>query len=321
MTDETKTKKPSKKAFDMQRTDLWVADPITELCIIGGQNPDFKLPPEEWGDLDTEDDDTHALFDERVGEPMEDWFINSVDYKGVDTPIIIAKVGELACVVEGRKRVRAARIVNRRREKQGEPLLKVNCLVKRTTEVGLMATMITGNMIRSEESPETAIAKLKRLLDRGVSEEDAAHIFGKSVVTLKGWIAYDDNAIASVKKAVDSGRVSQTAASHLAKLEPEKQKAALDDLLSAPAGTKISRRTAKIAAKRTTAPTKEEGVGDRRTQKKLLKLMKDLPHPGATEKTMAFWQGAEDMLALILGNDDADERLVAVLAKLRAEEK
>ena len=132
-----------RRSFDFSRGNLWSIDP-NELCIIGGN----VLSEEEHGPLDTADGPEHDLFDERVSEALTEEFVNSIDAHGVDTPILIVRVenpdtGDVtAVVIAGRKRVRAARVVNKRRKKRGEPLIKVDCKLKRAAGSALLAAMI-----------------------------------------------------------------------------------------------------------------------------------------------------------------------------------
>src|SRR5215831_11908619 len=89
----------NRRAFDFARGNLWSIDPM-DLCIIGGK----RLPADERGPLDTDDGVEHDLYDERVGERLTEEFVNNVDAHGVDTPIIIVKLGDVATVIAGRKR-------------------------------------------------------------------------------------------------------------------------------------------------------------------------------------------------------------------------
>lgn len=310
----------TKKAFDLARDSVYVADPTTELCLIGAKL--FPLTSYEKGPLDTNHDAKHALFDERLGLPLDSHLVANINAYGVMVPIIIAKIEGLAVVVDGRQRVRAARVVNAMREERGEPPLKIKCVVRRSSDAGLLGAMIVTNEARVDDEVDTKIAKLKRYMERGVSLEDAAITFGKSAATLKAWLEYDDNAIASVKKAVDSGRVSQSAVAHIAKLkDPAAQQQALDKLLAAApvGGGKISRRDAKLAAKSIASGGKEvHDASDKRTQKKLLAAVQETKHPtNASQQTLAWWQGVEHALALVIG-EDTDKRLTDLLAKVRA---
>jgi ParB-like chromosome segregation protein Spo0J len=239
-------------------------------------------------------------------------------------PIIIAKRDDVAVVVDGRHRVRAARIVNRRRKARGEAPLSIECKIVRGTESSLAETSSLANAVRFDDDVETQIEKLKRHMDRGLSLDHCARMLGKSVVTLKGWLAYEDGAVVEVKKAVEGGRLSQSAASHIAKLAPDEQRKALDAALSLPAGAKLTRKAAKTAAKRASKPESNsiETLSIRETRK-LLTAVSEKKHPSNTsEKTFAFWQGVESALSLVVGEGDGvDERLKTVLDGIRAEAK
>jgi ParB-like chromosome segregation protein Spo0J len=295
----------NRRAFDFARGNLWSIDPM-DLCIIGGK----CLPADERGPLDTDDGPDHDLYDERVSEPLTEEFVNNIDAHGVDTPILIVKLGDVATVIAGRKRARAARIVNIRRKKRGEPPIKIDCKLKRTSGSGLLAAMITENEARTDDGLLTKIEKLKRLMSRGVSPEDAAIHFNTSVGTVRGWLAFEDNATAETKAAARAGRLSASAAAELAKIgEPDKQREKLTSMLSS--GSKVSARAARTASR--VARGKGAGVSDKTTQKKLLSVVQATSHPKISEKGAAWWEGAEAMLKLVLGDADVDQRLQAKL--------
>lgn len=291
----------NRRAFDFARGNLWSVDP-NDLCIIGGH----LLPADERGALDTDDGPDHDLYDERVNEPLTEEFINNVDAHGVDTPVIIVKLDDVATIVAGRKRVRAARIVNLRRKKRGEPPIKVDCKLKRVSGSGLLAAMITENEARTNDGLLTKIEKLKRLMARGVSPEDAAIHFSVGVATVKGWLAFEDNATVETKAAARAGKLSASAAAELTRItNPEKQREKLVQMIGS--GEKVSARAARAVSR--TARGKGAGVADKKTQKKLLHIVQSTSHPNISEKTAAFWEGAEEMLKLVLGADSVDSRL------------
>jgi hypothetical protein len=290
----------NRRAFNHARGNLWSIDPL-ELCIIGGK----CLPADERGPLDTDDDSDHDLYDERVGEALTEEFVNNVDAHGVDTPILIVKIADMATVIAGRKRVRAARIVNVRRKKRGEPPIKIDCKLKRASGSALLAAMITENEARTNDGLLTKIEKLKRLMSRGVSLEDAAIHFNVGVPAVKGWLAFEDNATVETKAAARAGRLSASAASELTKItDPDKQREKLTLMLGS--GEKISARAARSASRM--ARGKSVSVSDKKTQKKLLYVVQSTSHP-KSEKGTAWWEGAEEMLKLVLGADDVDARL------------
>lgn len=307
--------KTKKQAFDFARNSMYVADP-SDLCIIGGS----VLVGDERGELDTEATADDELFDPRLQDALTDEFINNIDAHGVDTPILIAKINDVATVVAGRSRVRAARAVNARRKARGEPGIKVDCKMKRGTAASLMGAMIAENEARRDDDLMSKIAKLKRYMNRGISVEDAATTFNVTAAVAKTWLAFDDNAINATKKAVEQGKISPSAAIVLARTkEPEKQKEALDELLvSAPAGTKGSARAARIATNNT-GGTNVVGVTDKRTLKQLLDAVMEVPHPhNSSEKTLAWWEGVEDTLKLVIGEKDrGDQRLIDILGGVR----
>ncbi len=167
----------TKKAFDLARNSIYVASP-DELCIIGGQ----RLPANERGPIDTDHKKgEHELYDERL-ETIEvtDAEVANVDYYGVMEPVIIAKDPEtgVPVVVDGRGRVRRGRRANILRAQRGEPLLKIECKVIRSSGTRLLGAMIALNEVRNDDGPIVKLSKAKQLMERGVSEEDAAVTFG-----------------------------------------------------------------------------------------------------------------------------------------------
>jgi len=303
----------NRRAFGFARGNLWSVDPM-DLCVIGGT----CLPTDERGPLDTDDGPTHDLYDERVSEPLTEEFVNSIDAHGVDTPILIVKLGDVATVIAGRKRVRAARIVNVRRKKRGEPPIKVDCKLKRASGAGLLAAMITENEARTDDGLLTKIEKLKRLMSRGVSPEDAAIHFSVGVATVKGWLAFEDNATVETKAAARAGRLSASAAAELTRIaDPAVQREKLALMIGS--GAKVSARAARAASR--VARGKAAGVSDKKTQKKLLHIVQSASHPNISEKTAAWWEGAEEMLKLVLGADDIDKRLQGKLEEALALQK
>jgi hypothetical protein len=69
----------------------------------------------------------------------------------------------------------------------------------------------------------------------------------------------------------------------------------------------VSARVARAASR--TARGKGAGVADKKTQKKLLHVVQIASHPKLSEKHASFWEGAEEMLKLVLGATDLDARL------------
>lgn len=306
-----KTAKTNKRSFDFARNTMWTIDP-DELCIIGGK----AMPAAERGSIDTDDGEDHELYDPRIlAEPLTDEFVLNIDAHGVDTPILISKIDGVPVVVVGKTRVRAARVANRRRKARGEPLISVDCKIKRGNATSLLAAMILENENRRDDGILAKIDKLKKLMARGVSVEDAAVVFGKKLKTVKGWLAFEDNAIAETKKAAESGRLSPTAAAALAKIkDPDGQRETLQRMLATEG--RVTKDSAKSAAKAANGKKVAISVTDKRTQRRLLTYVQGTSHANASEKTLAWWEGVEDALKLVIGEEDVNPKLVGKLDEL-----
>lgn len=304
----TKTARNNKRSFDHARNTMWTIDP-DDLCIIGGK----KMPAAERGSLDTNDGEEHELYDPRILELLTEEFILNIDAHGVDTPILIAKIDDVAVVIAGKTRVRAARLVNRRRKSRGEPPIKIDCKIKRGPATSLLAAMIIENEARRDDGIPAKIEKLKKLMARGVSADDAAVNFGVKVKTVKGWLAFEDNATPETKRAAEAGRLSHTAAAALARIkDPDEQRKTLDGMLATEG--RVTKAAAKTAAKVANGKKVAISVTDKRTQRRLLSYVQNISHgTNASEKTMAWWEGVEEALKLVVGEDDVNQRLVGKL--------
>ncbi len=312
---------PAKRSFDFKRTDHYLCDPIADLCIFGGRG---VLLGEQLGEQDTIDDSSHPLHDPRIHLVLEESFVRSIDAKGVEVPIIIAKLDDLAMVVEGRQRVKGARVANRRRALRGESLIKVPCLIKRVKDrASLMLAMVSLNEQRTDDDFASKMAKLRRLMDAGIVDHDElGDAFKVSASVIESWLRFDTVAIERVRDAVEQGRIALSAGFAIARLkEPALQARALDAVQADASASKksITQRKAREAAKLVEKPDAHMGVADKRTQKKLQQLVEKKGHAkGASKETLAWWSGVEAALSLIVGGDEKpDERLLALLGEAR----
>jgi len=291
-----------KKGFNLSRDSVYVADPTTELSIHGARGIVHK---DELGDLDTPPNDKMKVDDRRrLATILEDGFLADIDRAGVRVPIIIAKIDDVAVVIEGKSRVRAARRSNRARAKDGRPPIRIRCVVQRdTSDLALMGTMIASNNARRDDSLVDRIEKLRRFLSMGGSEVDAAIYFNVGHKTILGWLAFDDHATDETKAAAREGRLSASAAAELAKIkDPDAQRTALGKMIGAP-GTKP--RSAS-SVKRLVAGNEAKTATDRRSQVSLLRhiiahdLIAHESSNGDTHK-IGYWEGVLHALALVTG--------------------
>jgi ParB family chromosome partitioning protein len=292
MTTETTTK----KAFDLSRNSIYVASP-DELSVIGGQ----ALPMAERGPLDTKHvKGEHDLWDERIHDEITEESVANIDYYGVMEPIIIAKDPETGhpVVVDGRGRVRRARRANLLRAKRGEPAIKIDCKVIRSVGTRLMGAMIALNEVRTDDSPLVKLEKAKRLMERGVSEEDAAMTFGMDADYFRLLLTYDDNATPEVKAAVAGGELSATAAVEMVRAAktPEAQAKALATVkANKKAGKPATVRAATEAAKRATGRvTGEHDAGLIPSRRELARVLKS---------TAMYTAGVADEARILIDDD------------------
>lgn len=305
------------------RTDVLLKLP-EELCLFGGLT---MLDESERGPLDTLDDPSSPYHDPRLLLPLDDAKVRNINTLGVLETVLVTRVGDALIVIDGRQRVRWARAANKLRHERGEPLLRVKCDPVRLAATDpryALSVLISTNENRVDDDIVGKINKLKRLLASGVDTHAAADIFGVSVAVVDSWLRFDDNAIGTVKLAVEQGRMALSAGMRVAAVAPAQQAQVMADLAtSVPANGKISTRHAAKAAKLVEKPSAHVGVGDKRTQRALLQLTQKKEHAkGTSEKTLAWWAGVEAALQLIVGSDEKpDERLLALLGEVTATKK
>jgi len=220
------------QVFDVRRISAFLFDP-DDLIIIG---------------LDTKDGPEHPLYDEgRLKASIPESMVKNIMAEGVIESISITKVGDTAVVVDGRRRVRCARAANKRLKAKGEETIKVPCLVKRGDDTSLMGILISGNEHRLDDSPIARAMKAQRLKDRGRNLAEIGVYFGVSSTAVSNWLKVLD-CIAAVKRAVEAGIISMSAAVELADLSPEEQKAALEKMIADGTTTVADAKKKKAAA-------------------------------------------------------------------------
>jgi len=186
---------------------------------------------------DTKDDASHPLYDERVNSPIDDGMLFNIRTFGVIEPVVVWKDREndgRLVVVDGRRRVLHAR-------KARLPEIPVVY----TTHEDLEGVAVSMNEVRKDTSPLTKANRMYAYVERLQAKNDepekaasvradaikrCAVIFGYSTKQVENYLALNDCS-AKVKRAIDSGRLSATAASNLAKLEKEEQDKKLEQLL------------------------------------------------------------------------------------------
>jgi len=183
-------------------------------------------------------DKTHPLYDERIHLPISEAMVLNIMDQGVLEPIIVWKDPEsgLACVVDGRQRVRHTLEANKRLVKQGESPLLVPAVTKRGSAIRMAQAMVSANEIRQADTPLGRAKKMADARERGHDEDDLALMFGVSVQTVRATLSLLD-ATQAVRDAVESGIGTVTQARQLASLKPEEQREKVSEIEAATAGT------------------------------------------------------------------------------------
>lgn len=301
-----KKKKPpvvarTKKAFsDLGRDSVYVAEPISQLRICGGRG---TLPSDEIGDLDTPlGPDVPVRDAQRLKRPLTDKFKAGVVKHGVKKPVIIAKIDDVATVIDGKSCVRAARAANRIRAKKGQPLLKLRCVMQRdVSQQAIMATLILTNNARTADDLSDRVQKLKAYLapEIGGSMEDAAILFNVERSTLQDWLDFDDRATDETKRAVQDGTIAASTGLEIAKIkDPDAQRATLARVVAEPAPRQRSaRKVRSIVRGEADRPT----ATDRRSQR----LLYDHVAKTCDHARDDYWRGVLHALALVTAREDS----------------
>ena len=198
-----------------RRSNLFLVEPET-LTIVG---------------LDTDDGPDHPLYDPRIKLPIDEGLVRNIMTYGVIEPVTVTKNGDRIELVDGRQRVRHARVANERLVAEGkEPMRVPVSPPRRASDHVLFGVMISANENRQEDSPLAKADKLERYLAMGRTEEEAAVAFGVTLQAIKTWQCLSDLS-PPVRKAIERGDISASAGAQLAPLPRDEQLPALEQLI------------------------------------------------------------------------------------------
>lgn len=205
--------KDAKRAVEAPRRNYFMMNPY-DVVVIG---------------LDTEDGPEHYLWDERIHLPIDPAMVANIRTYGVQKAIKATKDGERVLVVEGRQRVKHNRLAWDQAIKAGEepPRLPVDLI--RGTEQHVFGVASVGNGFTQAETPMQRAGRAHKLFEMSGDEAHVAVTFGVKVPQLREWFSLLGVA-PQVRRAVDTGEVSPSAAAKLAKLAKAEQVAQLEQL-------------------------------------------------------------------------------------------
>lgn len=268
----------AKQAFDAKRGTFFNFDPF-KLIIAG---------------LD-KGDKTHPYYDPRVELPLDEAMVLNIMEYGVTQPINVVKDGDDAWVLAGRRRVLHAREACRRLKKGGMKPILVPAVQKRGDEKRMLGIFVSENEIREDDSITAKAAKAQRLIDAGYTvEEIATTVYGVSQTAVKGWLKVLD-CDTKVRKAVDEGAISASAAAKLADLPREEQRSHLEEMVAT--GTTSTAEAARRTRNARSGAAPEEATQLKpkvRLVKKVLELAADEENPNGLDPQ--FVRGIKFML-------------------------
>ncbi|WP_246795658.1 ParB/RepB/Spo0J family partition protein [Burkholderia perseverans] len=244
-------------------------------------------------------DKASPLYDERVHLPVDEAMAHSIDYLGVQQPIVISKnpeTGETEVVV-GRQRVKAARLANVWRKQRGAPPRKISAIVFQGKRETAIETIVAENEQRQADSPLGRAEKMRQVLSLGRSEGHVAMIFNCSVATVRSSLALLE-CCAETQRAVESGKVPLTHASKLATMKPDQQRTTTRELVAA----------ANTHKPRAAARAQREVMGDKSARMKTRKQIEAEADKstGDYSKALRWVLNADiDVNATNQGGDDA----------------
>jgi len=231
--------------------------------VVEGKRFDgFYMDPEDIKIVGL-DDETPAcdalahLYDPRIEAPVDPNMVNSIMLYGVTEPVIITTKKpefEDAIVVDGRSRVRAARVV---KQKTGEDI-RVPVVIRRGDDADLFGVMVTSNEIRRDDTPMVKAGKVQRYIhSMHRTPQEAAVTFGVSEVAIANWLKLLELA-KPVQKLVEEGKLSADAASKFHGLPAREQTEKALKLISNAkiTGKKPTGKNAAAASGKTVAPGK-----------------------------------------------------------------
>lgn len=173
--------------------------------------------------LDTDDDEKHPLYDERINFALDDKLVANIMVLGVRDAVEVREEAGKLYVIDGRQRTRAVRDIRRRQELEGSeekiylPILKVNGDDNR-----MIAIAHSKNVHRKSDDVLTNARKAARQFDFCGDLDMVAVTFGRSRTTINNWFSLLE-ADTSVIEAVEDGKISANRGIELASYPKNEQ--------------------------------------------------------------------------------------------------
>jgi len=208
----------------------------------------YMLLPEE---LTVIDDPKHWLYDPRVETPPDVAFIADIEERGIIQPINVVKEDDRTLVVTGRRRVRAAQDINKRRK--GQEPIRVPCWQRKGNEADLYAVAVAENTHRRNDSIAETVAKATRLSNHTGDPKRVAAAMGKTVQQVSQLLKVNE-LHKSVRMALFNNKLGLVAALEFHGMPLPEQEATLKKLLADAVGKDASSVTSPVAGTNPSPP-------------------------------------------------------------------
>lgn len=203
-------------------------------------------------DFGKEDPLYEDTFDPRAHLPLDPEMQASIKMFGVREPVeVLVDDNDRIIVTGGRQRTRNSRVAWDELIAEGQPGKLLPVIGARLTKDRLRLSALTNEVMNNHRMDDSVVMKAEkaiRMLSRGYTREQVAVAFKVKPTTVDDWekiVGLSE----PVRKAIDAGQVSPTAAAKLAGLTKDQQSGALQSMLSESGGKKVTVRAASSVAR------------------------------------------------------------------------
>lgn len=194
--------------------------------------------------LDTDDREEHPLFDERAFHEVDNNLVANILVYGIQRAVLVRREAGNIYVVDGRQRVKAARVAAERAAGAGEYAVKVPVRDTRGDDNRIAGIMVSVNEQRRQDTALEKAFKAVRLLDLLGDEEEVCIAFGRSKTTIRNWLSLAE-ADPRIHAAIKAGKLSTQAGVEISRLHRDDQVEALEKLTRGMSGGRVSESAAK----------------------------------------------------------------------------
>jgi ParB/RepB/Spo0J family partition protein len=177
------------------------------------------------------DEEGSPLFDERAQWAADEALVKNIMVYGINHPVLVRHEAGTIYVVDGRRRVKAARVAVSRQSEAGEFETKVPCVAVTGDDSRVTGIMISANEQRKDDGVLIKAAKASRMLDMCGSKGEVAIAFGRSTKTVDNWMKLL-KADPKIHEAIREGKISAAVGITLSSKSRQDQLVALDQILT-----------------------------------------------------------------------------------------